>query len=76
MNLFFAAQITGSGCRVILDVDSCCVQDRRPKDLVGASPRRRDSLGLWGLDWLRLPSADPSTTTSSHALATSASALF
>ncbi|KAK1648516.1 hypothetical protein QYE76_066321 [Lolium multiflorum] len=29
MNLFSASQLTDSGCRVILDADSCVVQDRR-----------------------------------------------
>jgi hypothetical protein len=28
MNLFSASQLTDSGCRVILYVDSCAVQDR------------------------------------------------
>jgi hypothetical protein len=32
MNMFYAAQITNSGCRVIFDVDFC---DRRTKVLVG-----------------------------------------
>jgi hypothetical protein len=74
MNLFSAAQIINSGCRVILDVDSCFV--RCTEALVGAGPRRRDSPGLWDLDWFRLPSTDTSTTTSSRALATSASSSF
>uniref|UniRef100_A0ACD5WRS3 Uncharacterized protein n=1 Tax=Avena sativa TaxID=4498 RepID=A0ACD5WRS3_AVESA len=72
MNLFSAAQLTDFGCRVILDADSCSVQDRRTKVLVGDGPRRHDSQGLWELDWLRVPS----TSTSSHALAASASASF
>ena len=50
MNLFSAGQLTDSGCRVILDVDSCFVQDRQTHTLVGAGPRRRDSQGLWELD--------------------------
>lgn len=57
MNLFSTSQLTDSACRVILDVDSCSVQDRRTQALVGAGPRRRDSQGLWKLDWLRVPSA-------------------
>ena len=57
MNLFSTGQFTDSGCRVILDVDSCSVQDRRMHTLVGAGPRRRDSQGLWELDWLHVPSA-------------------
>ena len=75
MNLFSAAQLTDSGCRVILDVDSCSVQDRRTKALVGAGPQHRESEGLWELDWLRVPSA-ASIPASSHALATSGSASF
>jgi hypothetical protein len=50
MNLFSASQLTASGCRVILDADSCAVQDLHTQVLVGAGPRRRDSSGLWELD--------------------------
>jgi histone deacetylase 1/2 len=57
MNLFSASQLTDSGCRVILDAESCAVQDRRTQALVGAGPRSRQSPGLWELDWLRVPSA-------------------
>jgi hypothetical protein len=46
MNLFSASQLTDSGCHVILDADSCVVQDRHTQFLVGAGPRRRDSSGL------------------------------
>ncbi|KAK1597016.1 hypothetical protein QYE76_016828 [Lolium multiflorum] len=42
MNLFSASQLTDSGCRVILDADSCAVQDRRTQALVGAGPRSRE----------------------------------
>jgi hypothetical protein len=56
MNLFSAGQITDSGCRVILDVDSCSIQDRCTKALVHASPCRPNSQGLWDLDWLSIPS--------------------
>ena len=42
---------------MILDSDSCCIQDRITGLLVGTGPRRRDSQRLWELDWLRLPSA-------------------
>jgi hypothetical protein len=45
MNLFSASQLTDSGCRVILDADSCAIQDRRTQALVGASPRSRESPG-------------------------------
>ena len=75
MNLFSAAQLTDSGCRIILDADSCSVQDRRTKALVGAGPRRRETQGLWAVDWLRVPSA-ATTPASSHALAASSSASF
>jgi len=75
MNLFSAAQLTDSGCRVILDADSCSVQDRRTQALVGGGPRRRESEGLWEVDWLRVPSA-ATTYASSHALAASSSASF
>jgi hypothetical protein len=64
MNLFSTSQFTDSGCRVILDTDSYAVQDRHTQVLVGAGPRRRDSLGLWELDWLHVPSAATSPTSS------------
>jgi hypothetical protein len=74
MNLLFVAQTADSGCHVLSDVDSVSIQDRHTQLLVGAGPQRCDSPGLWDLDWLRLPSVDTSTTTPSHALATSTSA--
>jgi uncharacterized protein (DUF1810 family) len=46
MNLFSTAQLTDSGCRVILDIYYCSVQDARTRALVGAGPRCRDSHGL------------------------------
>jgi hypothetical protein len=64
MNLFSASQLTDSGCRVILATDSCVVQDRHTQVLVGAGPRCRDSLGLWEIDWLRVPSAATSPASS------------
>jgi hypothetical protein len=73
INLLSVAQTADSGCRVIFYADSISVQDRHTQLLVGAGPRRRDSPGLWDLDWLRLPSADTITTIRSHALASSAS---
>jgi hypothetical protein len=76
MNLLSVAQTTDSGCCVLFDADSVSVQDHHTQLLVGAGPRRRDSPGLWDLDWLRLPSADTSTSTPSHALSTSSSASF
>lgn len=75
MNLFSAGQLTDSGCRVILYTDSFSIQARRTKALVGAGPRRRESEGLWEVDWLCVPSA-ATTSASSHALAASSSASF
>ncbi|BAH91807.1 Os02g0616666 [Oryza sativa Japonica Group] len=63
MQLMSAGQITDHGCRIILEADSCCVQDRRTGLLVGTGPRRHDSQRLWELDWLHLPS-DASTSQS------------
>src|SRR3954462_9278313 len=54
MQLISGGQIVDSSCRVILDFDSCSVQDRRTGALLGAGPRCSD--GLWELEWLRLPS--------------------
>ena len=68
MNLFSARQLTDSGCRVILDDDSCSVQDRHTQALVGAGLQRRDSQGLWELDWLRVPSAATSFAISDFVL--------
>jgi hypothetical protein len=65
MNLFSTGQLTDSGCHVILDVDSCSIQDRHTHTLVGAGPRRHDSQGLWELDWLHVPSAATTVTSSS-----------
>ena len=64
MNLFSASQLTDFGCRIILDAESCAVQDRRTQALVGAGPRSRQSPGLWELDWLRVPSAAISSASS------------
>ena len=50
MQLISAGQLTDHGCRVILDSDSCCIQDRITGLLVGTGPRRRDSQRLWELD--------------------------
>jgi transposase InsO family protein len=67
MQLMSAGQLTDHGCRVILDSDSCCVQDRHTGLLVGTGPRRRDSQCLWDLDWLRLPFAAPASLLASAA---------
>jgi hypothetical protein len=64
MNLFSASQLTDSGCCIILDADSCAIQDHHTQVLVGAGPRRRDSSGLWELDWLRVPSTATSPASS------------
>src|SRR6185312_3048940 len=61
MQLMSAGQITDHGCRIILESDSCCVQDIRTGLLVGTGPRRHDSQLLWELDWLRLPSSTSPT---------------
>ena len=57
MQILSGGQIVDSGCRVILDFDTCSVLDRHTGALLGAGPRRRDSQGLWELDWLHVPSA-------------------
>jgi hypothetical protein len=75
MNLFSASQLTDSGCRVILDADSCAIQDRHTQVLVGAGPRRSNSSGLWELDWLRVPSAATSPV-SSHVVVASVTGSF
>jgi hypothetical protein len=64
MNLFSAGQLTDSGFRVILDADSCDIQYHHTQALVGAGPHRRDSSGLWELDWLHVPSAATSPASS------------
>jgi hypothetical protein len=69
MNMFSASQLTNSSCCVILDADSCTVQDHHTQVLVGAGPRCRDSSGLWELDWLRVPSAATSPASSPAVIA-------
>jgi histone deacetylase 1/2 len=73
MNMFSASQLTNSSCRVILDADSCAVQDRRTRALVGAGPHSRDAPRLWELDWLRVPSAATSPASSSVVVASTTS---
>ena len=73
MQLMSAGQITDHGCRIILESDSCCVQDLRTGLLVGTGPRRHDSQRLWELDWLRLPSPSLDSQSSSPASASAAS---
>jgi hypothetical protein len=75
MQLISASQLTNYGCRVILDSDSCCIQDRVTGLLVGTGPRRRDSQRLWELDWLRLPSA-ASTSLAGFAASSSSTSSF
>jgi len=75
MQLMSAGQITDHGCRIILEADSCCVQDIHTGLLVGTGPRHRDSQGLWELDWLHLPSppaSQPSSSPASVSVASSA----
>jgi hypothetical protein len=77
MQLKSAGQITDHGCRIILELDSCCVQDIRTGLLVGIGPRCHDSQSLWELDWLRLPSstvASPSSTSPAPVVVASATA--
>jgi hypothetical protein len=79
MQLLSAGQITDHGCHIILESNSCCVQDLRTGHLVGTGPRRRDSQRLWELDWLRLPSpvlAPPSSRSLASASATLSSPTF
>lgn len=44
MQLISGGQIVDSSCRVILDFDSCSVQDRLTGALLGVGPRRPDGL--------------------------------
>ena len=71
MQLISGGQIVDSSCRVILDFDSCSVQDRRTGTLLGAGPRRSD--GLWELDWLRVPSAATAASLAAPIAASSSS---
>ena len=43
MQLISGGQLTDHGCCVILDSDSCCIQDRITGLPVGTGPRRCDS---------------------------------
>jgi hypothetical protein len=49
-----AGQITDHDCRIILESDSCSVQDRRTWTIVDIGRKLCDR--LWELDWLLLPS--------------------
>jgi len=68
-----AGQITDHGCRIILESDSCCVQDLHTGLLVGTGPRRHDSQRLWELDWLCLPSHTLASQSSNPASTSAAS---
>ena len=57
---------------MILDSDSCCIQDCTGL-LVGTGPRRRDSQRLWELDGLRLASAASASLVGSAASMSSTS---
>jgi hypothetical protein len=65
MQVMAVGQITNHDCRIILDLEVCYIQDCRTAHLVGTDLRRRDSQRLWELDWLRLPSAVPTSLVSS-----------
>jgi len=57
IELVSTGQITDHDCCIILDFDSCCVQDLRMGLLVGTGPRRHDSKAygsLTGCIFLRL----------------------
>jgi hypothetical protein len=60
---------------VILDSNSCCIQDRITGLLIDTGPRRLDSQCLWELDWLHLPSA-ASTSLVGSAASTSSTSSF
>ena len=68
-------QLTDHECRVILDFDFCYVYDCHTGRLFGTGPRRHDSLHLWEIYWLRLPSIVPSSRVGSI-LASSAASSF
>ncbi|KAG8085381.1 hypothetical protein GUJ93_ZPchr0010g10613 [Zizania palustris] len=72
IQLMSVGQLTDYGCHVILDSDSCCVQDRRTGALIGTGPRRHDSHYLLELDSLHLSSV---VAASLSASSTSASLL-
>ena len=72
MQLISAGQLTDHGCRVILDSDSYCIQDRTGL-LVGTGRCRRDSQRLWELDGLRLASAASASLVGSAASTSSTS---
>lgn len=76
MQLMSAGHITDHDCRIILEPDLCCVQDRRTGTLVGTGPRCLDSQHLWELDWLHLPSTSTASisqsTTTTNATASAA----
>ena len=58
MNLFSAAQLIDSGCRVILDTDSCSIQDRRTKLWLVLAPGAMSQMAfgrLTGFVFLPLP---------------------
>src|SRR5438105_4543779 len=69
LQLLSAGQITNHDCRIILESDSCSVQDHRTGTLVGFGRRLRDSPHLWELDWLHLPSASASSRCQSRSTA-------
>src|SRR6266540_6540287 len=61
LQLLSAGQITDHNCRIILESDSCSVQDHRTRALVGTGRQLRDPPRLWELDCLHLPLASAPT---------------
>ena len=59
MQLISGGQIIDSGCRVILDFESCSIQDRHTGALLGAGPRCHHSQGLWELIGFTFPPLPP-----------------
>jgi hypothetical protein len=50
MQLMSTGQIADHDCRVILDPNTCYIQDRHTGHLVDTGPHRHDSQCLWELD--------------------------
>ena len=69
LQLLSAGQITDHDCRIILESDSCSVQDHRTGILVGSGRRLRDPPRLWELDWLHLPLVSASSRCQSRSTA-------
>jgi hypothetical protein len=82
LQLLSTGQIIVHDCRIILESDSCLVQDRHTRTLVVVGTDRRlcDPPRLWELDWVVLPStfnrAQSPSTTDTTAFATTTSVSF